>query len=524
PDRLFTVHRNVDKNLLPIIRLENVTKQFPGVLALDHVSMSIYPTEIHAVVGENGAGKSTLMNILAGELQPDSGQIFFQGKPQVIASPFISQRLGISVVYQELALCSNLSIAENISLNSVASRSALGILNKRDFLKDAKSALAQLGMENMNVRQSVGQLSLAQQQMVDIAKALSIKSRVLILDEPNSALTQDESDHLFRVLRQFRGSGGTIIYVSHRLEEVLSLADRITVMRDGKYVDTLPAAEATIDLLISKMVGRAVERLHQREVKNAVRETVILDVRDLNSGRAVQEINLQVRAGEIVGIAGLPDAGRDELVDCLFGLRRCDRGQILINGKPVVVHSPAGAISRGLALIPADRRGAGVMQVMSVQNNIIAANTGVVSRFGIFNRPVARKLSQSYVEQLDIRLYNLSQQMATLSGGNQQKTVVARGLSTKPSVFVLHEPTRGIDVGAKAEIYGILGRLAEQGVGILLISSELPELIGQCDRILVMHGGQIKGDFARSEFSEESILACAMGQMTHGRASTAPVG
>ncbi len=510
----------MDDNRLPIIQLENVTKQFPGVLALDNVSLSVYPGEIHAVIGENGAGKSTLMNILAGELQPDSGRIMFKGKPQVIPNPYVSQQLGISVVYQELALCANLSIAENISLNTAAARFPFGVVSRRNFLNNARSALAQLGMEHMDTRQPVGQLSLAQQQMVDIAKALSFQCEVLILDEPNSALTKEETDHLFDVLRGLRQSGVAIIYVSHRLEEVLSLADRITVLRDGKYVDTLQASSATIEALISKMVGRAVESLHQRAIKAAVRDEVVFEVRDLASGKAVEDVSLTVHAGEIVGIAGLPDAGRDELVDCLFGLRKSDRGQILVNGRPVTIHSPATAIEHGLALIPADRRGAGALLVMSVQNNIIAANTDAVTRFGIFRRPVARKLSQSYVEQLDIRIAGLSQQMATLSGGNQQKTIVARSLSTQPSVFLLHEPTRGIDVGAKAEIYTILGGLAERGVGILIVSSELPELIGQCDRILVMYGGRITGNFIRTELQnfaapEEPILACAMGQATH---------
>lgn len=500
---------------VPIIQLEAITKQFPGVRALDNVSFAIYPGEIHAVIGENGAGKSTLMNILTGELQPDSGRVLFKDKPQVIPNPYVAQQLGISVVHQELALCANLSVAENISLNTVASRFPFGVMNRQGFVKNAKAALSQLGMDYLNLNQPVGQLSLAQQQMVDIAKALSFQCEVLILDEPNSALTKDETDHLFRILRQLRQSGVAIIYVSHRLEEVLSLADRITVLRDGRFVDTLQAADATIDVLIGKMVGRAVESLRQRKGESAASHEVVFEVRNLTSGKAVQDVSLTVRAGEIVGIAGLPDAGRDELVDCLFGLRPHDSGQVLIKGKPVAVRSPATAIEHGLALIPADRRGAGALLVMNVQNNIIAANTGAVSRFGIFRRPVARQLSQSYVEQLDIRIAGLSQQMATLSGGNQQKAIVARGLSTQPSVFLLHEPTRGIDVGAKAEIYTILSGLAENGVGILIVSSELPELIGQCDRILVMYGGRITGNFAHAEFAEEPILACAMGQATH---------
>ncbi len=499
----------------PIIRFENITKQFPGVRALDRVSFSILPGEIHAIIGENGAGKSTLMNLLAGELQPDAGTIYYRGKPQSIPNPHASQQLGLSVVFQESALCPNLTVAENISLNTASTRPFLSPVDRRHFQNRAREALARLGIESVDVQTPVAELSLALRQLVEIAKAISLHSRVLILDEPNSALTSDETDHLFKVLRQLRSDGVTILYVSHRLAEVMSLADRITVLRDGKFIETLPVSEATVDKLIERMVGRAIGGLYERNVAPEVRETTALRVRNLSSDPNVQDVSFAVHAGQVVGIAGLPDSGKDELVSCLFGLRPYQKGEIWIQGQPARIHAPAAAIQRGMVLIPADRREEGALLFMNVQENIVATNLKAVSAWGWLKSATVRRLAQDYVRNLDIRTAGLSQQMATLSGGNQQKAILARGLATKPAVMLLHEPTRGIDVGAKAEIYAILQNLAAEGVAILIVSSELPELISQCDHILVMHAGRIKGQFRREEAREEQILACAMGQLVY---------
>lgn len=501
-------------NVSPIVRLEDISKWFPGVQALDQVSLTVFTGEIHAIIGENGAGKTTLMNILAGEVRPDSGQIIYMGEERQIPNPYVSQQLGISVVYQETALCPNISVAENISLNTAGTRFGLAFANRREFLKVAEEALARLGIEGIDLRRPVGRLSVAQQQLVEIAKALSIQARVLILDEPNSALTQEETENLFSVLRQLRSAGVAIIYVSHRLEEVLSLADRITILRDGRLIDTADASGATIDGLIARMVGRVIDTLYQRAEESAAQARVALEVRNLSGGDEVRDVSFRIYAGEIVGVAGLPDAGKDELVECCFGLRPY-AGEILIDGGVVAMNSPSAAIGRGLAFVPADRRGAGALLVLDVQENVIAASLKAVSNLGLLNRPTIRAVTQEYVDQLDIRIAALSQEMATLSGGNQQKVILARGLATRPSVLLMHEPTRGIDVGAKAEIYGILQGLASEGVAILIVSSELPELIGQCDRILVMHEGCITGRFDRSEADEEHILACAMGQAVH---------
>lgn len=497
-----------------IIRLEKITKRFPGIIALDQVTLSIFPGEIHAVIGENGAGKSTLMNIVAGELQPDDGRIIFDGNTTLIPNPVVSRRLGISVVFQELALCPNLSIAENISLWRTSDLPPLAFLKRGLYKSTADEMLSSLGLTHFNVNQPVGQLSIAKQQMVEIAKAISTQARVLILDEPNSALTQEESDHLFAVIRNLRAAGVAIIYVSHHLQEVLDLADRITVLRDGQVVDTLPIGKATIGSLIASMVGRNIIAA-ERDFAGQASGEPALEVSNLSRAGAFQNVSFQVRAGELVGIAGLPDSYKDELVESLFGLGKIDNGDIYLNKKPARINGPADAIRQGMYLIPADRRGSGALLQMTLEDNIVASSLGMINQVGFIQKTKADALAKRYFEQLDIRATGISQLMANLSGGNQQKVILARGLATEPAVYVLHEPTRGIDVGAKAEIYKILQNLTAQGAAILIISSELPELISQCDRILVMYSGRINGVFRHNEVTEEDILACAMGHAEH---------
>ena len=425
----------------PLVDLRNISKRFPGVQALDSVSLSVEKGEIHALIGENGAGKSTLMNILAGELQPDAGTIDFEGVPRTIANPFLSQSLGIGVVYQELALCPNLSIAENIGLSSAATRPGIAPLSRRQFGSRARAVLERLGLADVNTAMLVSELSVAQQQMVEIAKALARDVKLLILDEPNSALTHDETAHLFDVLRQLRAAGVGIIYVSHRLEEVLRLADRITVLRDGKWVATLDAADATVDALIARMVGREVETLYHREHAAGGQNQVIFSLRDLTVGKAVDAVSLTVHRGEVVGLAGLPDSGKDELVEACFGLRR-HTGEIEIDGRPAALQDPAQAIQHGLAFVPADRRQVGALLAMNVRDNVVAASLRDVSTAGMLQPRRMQVLSQAYVDKLDVRISGLVQQMATLSGGNQQKVILARGMATQPHLLILHEPTR----------------------------------------------------------------------------------
>jgi ribose transport system ATP-binding protein len=418
-----------------------------------------------------------------------------------------------------LALCLNLTIAENISLASLADQPGLMPVRRGQFQVHAQDVMRRLGLNGVNPRQIVGRLSVAQQQLVEIARAISQQCRVLILDEPNSALTIEETEHLFTILRQLRSQGVAIIYVSHRLEEVIRIADRITVMRDGRHIDTSPNEGTTIESLITKMVGRSIDYFRRTESAAPTPAAPppaasALRLRGIRSGRAVAGVDLDVGAGEIVGIAGLPDSGKDELVECIFGLRE-HQGEIYISGRQVAMRSPDAAIRHGLALVPADRRGSGALLVMSVEQNTAAAALGSVSSGGIVRRDQMRRIAQHYVEQLDTRIASLKQKMRTLSGGNQQKVILGRWLATHPAILLLHEPTRGIDVGAKAEIYHILHDLALAGKAILIVSSELPELIGQCDRIIVMHHGRVTGHFTHAEAEEKAILACAMGQALH---------
>ncbi|MBN1265210.1 MAG: sugar ABC transporter ATP-binding protein [Anaerolineales bacterium] len=495
----------------PIIRMVDVSKAFPGVQALDRVSLSFFEGEVHAVIGENGAGKTTLMNILAGEIQPDSGCISYQGDLVRIPDPHVSHQLGIKVVFQELALCPNLSIAENISLNTIQRDRNLTAVKRDVFVEVAHDVLARLGEAGVDVNRTVGQLTIAEQQMVEIAKAISMNVKVLVLDEPNSALTNEETEHLFQIIRQLAEKGVAVIYVSHRLDEVLDIADRISILRDGNLVDTLDNVDTSVDLLISKMVGRKIDGLYQRDQEHSPNNKVLMEVRKFTVGEIIRDLSFQVFEGEVLGFAGLPDSHKDILIESCFGLHTYT-GEILINNSPVRVNSPADAIANSLAFIPADRRNAGAIVKLDVRANIITSSLEAVGRYGFLHTNRIDRISREYVEKLDIRIAKLTQLMSTLSGGNQQKVILSRGLVTQPAVLLLHEPTRGIDVAAKVEIYRNLQTLAREKLGIVIVSSEIPELIGQCDRILVMYQGRINGEFNRATSNEEDILACAMGQ------------
>jgi len=475
------------------------------------VDLTLHSGEVHALLGENGAGKSTLINILAGELQPDAGELFVNGERVRFKSPRHASALGISVVYQELSLCPNLSAAQNISLHLAADS---GLLRRVDGMKinsAAEKLLGRLGLNDLNVTLPIRSLSLGQRQLVEIAKALTTDLRVLILDEPNSALTNAESAHLFRIIRELRNQGIAIVYVSHRLEETMQLVDRITILRDGEGVDTGRRESFTIQDLIRKMVGREINHLFSRDPLREPAESLAMVVNKLNSGDLLRDVSFELRAGEILGVGGLPGSGKDELVDCLSGIREF-RGDIRIAGRKIKMRSTEDVIRAGMALVPADRRSAGAFQVLSVLDNVAAASLNKVSRWSVLSRKKMTELADTYLPRMNLRAASVEQKVGTLSGGNQQKIVLARGLATEPRVLLLHEPTRGIDVGAKTEIYQILNQLAGRGIAILIVSSELPELIGQCDRILAMHDGRIAGDYSKGEASEERILASAMGQ------------
>jgi ABC-type sugar transport system ATPase subunit len=494
----------------PIIFAQGISKSFGNTLALRSVDLTLHPGEVHALLGENGAGKSTLINILAGELQPDAGEIFVRGERIRFKDPRHATSMGISVVYQELSVCPNLTAAQNISLHRAADSGFLTRVDRKHLISSAQTLLHRLGLLNLDVSIPVRLLSLGQRQLVEIAKALTTDLKVLILDEPNSALTHEESAHLFRVVRELRDQGMAIVYVSHRLEETMELVDRITILRDGRVVDTAKREEFSIPNLIQKMVGREVNHLFHREPLSQPRPTTALLVRNLNNN-VLKDISFDLQVGEIVGIGGLPGSGKDELVECLSGIRDF-KGEVAITGQQIKIHSTEDVIRAGIALVPSDRRSAGAFQVLSILDNVAAASLRKVNRWGILSRKRMRVLADTYLSRMNLKASSIEQKVGTLSGGNQQKVVLARGLATEPRVLLLHEPTRGIDVGAKAEIYQILNQLAARGIAILIVSSELPELVGQCDRIYAMHNGRITGEYSRQEANEERILASAMGQ------------
>ena len=493
-----------------IVEIAGVTKRFPGVLALDHIHVGFRAGEVHAVVGENGAGKSTLMHILAGDLQPSEGEIRVDGKATHLASPLDSRAAGIVVVYQELALCPTMTIAENVVMSDMARRRVASLVPRAMMRAEARAALERLGMESLDPGIRVSRLSVAEMQLVEIARAVRQRARVLVLDEPNSALSRRESERLFDVVRQLRAEGVTVTYVSHHLREVLDLADRVTIMRDGRTIETLDNQDLSEQRLIRSMVGRDLGDVPPWRMNLAARSEgnpVVLSVTDLKAP-GLEGLSFEVRAGEILGVGGLPDSGKDALGEALFGL--CPReGRVAING----AETPADALASirsGMAFVPADRRGAGGLLAMTVADNVVSASLKRFSLAGVLQRAAIRREARAQVARLDARIARLGQKLGTLSGGNQQKIILGRSLVTNPRVLILHEPTRGIDVGAKAEIYGILRGIAGEGVAIVLISSEVPELLMNAERVLVLRRGRISGELRGEAMTEAEILGRAM--------------
>jgi ABC-type sugar transport system ATPase subunit len=503
----------------PILEAENIDKRFPGVHALDNVSLTITPGEVHAVVGENGAGKSTLMKILAGAYGPDRGTIRIDGEAVTIENPRAAQDLGIITIYQELSLVDALSVGENVFLGDLPTRS--GGSWRVDWPTVWSRAAELLERVGLRIRPQtrVRDLSVAQKQMVEIARALARNVRVLILDEPTSSLTERETEKLFEIISQLRNRGVGIIYISHRLGEVFRIAQQVTVLRDGIVVGSLPVRDASEELLVRMMVGRDLARLFTEA--RASDAPVRLEVRGLSRRGVLHDVSLSLRGGEIVGLAGLVGAGRTELARCLFGADSISEGEILLDGAKVDIRSPGHAVDLGIALVPEDRKLQALILGMGVRENL---SLPVLDRLGspfVPSRRRERALASDYIRSLTIRTPHMEQRVSALSGGNQQKVVIARWLATKPKVLILDEPTRGIDVGAKAEVHALIARLAEQGVAILMISSELPEILGMSHRILVMRGGRIVAEIPRQDATEESIMAAATGQADHSAKATA---
>ncbi|MDR1390327.1 MAG: sugar ABC transporter ATP-binding protein [Treponema sp.] len=490
-----------------LMRAEHITKAFSGVPALKDVRFSLNAGEVHALLGENGAGKSTLVKILAGVYTKDEGTIWVGGAEVESLTPKKAADLGIAIIHQELNLCSHLSVAENIFLGREVTRSKGWLLNKRAANDEARKILQGLNID-IDPETVVGQLQVSKQQMVEIAKALSQNARILIMDEPTSALTSSEIEELFRIVRSLKEKGHGIIYISHRLEELQHIVDRATILRDGNHVTTLNYSETTMQELISHMVGRSITEKFPH-VKCPVGKTV-LEVKNLNAGRMVRDISFELREGEIVGIAGLMGAGRTEMTRALYGIDKKQSGEIILDGRAITIRKPSDSIQQGIVLVPEDRKKDGLFTRLSIRNNIGMPNLDLISSyFGIVSKTREKDMAHKCRDDLKIRLASIEYDSANLSGGNQQKVVVGKWMARNFRAALFDEPTRGIDVAAKVEIYNIINRLKQQGMGILFVSSELPEILGFADRILVMCDGRITGDLLRKDATQEIILDLA---------------
>jgi ribose transport system ATP-binding protein len=492
----------------PILELQGIVKRFPGVVALAGVDLDLRAGEVHVLLGENGAGKSTLVKVLAGVHRPDAGEIRVDGRPVRLGSPRDAQALGISTIHQELALVPDMTVAENVFLGRepLASR-RLGIVDRRALVRAARDLLGGLALR-IAPEAIVRRLGLAQQQMVEIAKALSLDARVIVMDEPTAVLTATEIDALFAMIARLRARGVAVVYISHRLEEVKRVGDRATILRDGARVRTVGVADATVDELIRLMVGRDLAEKFPRTPTAPGEE--VLRVEGLTRRGVLHGVSFALRRGEILGLAGLVGSRRTELARAVFGADPVDGGRVVLRGRPARIASPADAITCGLALLPEDRKQHGIFATLPVKDNVTLAALGRFCRLGVLDLARERRHAEEFVRALHVATPDVDRWALHLSGGNQQKVIVARWLSTSADIFLFDEPTRGIDVGAKVEVYRLMNDLAARGAAVLMISSELPEILGMSDRVLVMRQGRIAGELPRAEATEEAILALAL--------------
>ena len=484
-----------------ILTLKNITKEFPGVKALDDVTINIERGTIHGLVGENGAGKSTLIKILAGIYQPNKGEIILDGKPCRFNSPIEARRAGISVVHQEIKLAEPLSVAENMFLGNVQLKN--GLVDWKGMRRRAREIVEDLGMD-IDINAQVSSLTVAKKQIVEIMHAINNNSRILIMDEPSAVLTDRELEVMFRIVKQLRDKGITIIYISHRLDEIFGLCSNVSVLRDGRHIDTIPVASVDRQGLINMMVGREMGQEYPKEVGNV--GGTILEVKNLSRG-ILQDISFEVKSGEVFGISGLVGAGRTELARAILGIDKPESGEVYVRGKKVHYRTFADAIRDGLGLIPEDRKLQGLVQIMSVKRNTTLVNMKRVLRAGVISSSLEEKLSKEYADKLHVVTPSMETEVQYLSGGNQQKVVIAKWLFQNSEILFLDEPTRGIDVGAKAEIYRLINRMAKEGKTTIMISSEMPELLGMCDRIMVMHEGHKMGELNAAEATQAKIMA-----------------
>jgi ABC-type sugar transport system ATPase subunit len=490
-----------------LLEMVNVDKKFPGVYALKGVNFELESGEVHALLGENGAGKSTLMKILSGIYSIDGGEIYINGEKANIHSVNDAQKYGISIIHQEIALVPYLSIAENIFLGKELLTKSKMVDMKRMY-REAQKLLDDYSID-LDAKSIVAGLTVAQQQMVEIVKAVSFNSKILIMDEPTSALSDKEVEFLFDTIQNLKAKGVGIVYISHRMNELFRITDRITVMRDGTYIGTVKTSQTSNDELISMMVGRDLENYYIRE--RTATDEVVLKVKNLSKKGVLENINFELKKGEILGFAGLVGAGRSELMKCIFGLDPFDEGEIYVNDKKVEIQNPADAIRNKIAYVTENRKEEGLFLIKSVGYNVTIKVLDKFIRFLRVHKNKENAITNKYIEELSIKTPNSDQLVGNLSGGNQQKVLISRWLATEPKVLILDEPTRGVDVGAKSEIYAIMNRLAKEGVSIIMISSELPEVINMSDRIAVMHNGKIQKIIEDENVSQETIMHYATG-------------
>ena len=492
-----------------VLEMRNISKNFPGVKALNNVNFFVKKGEVHALLGENGAGKSTLMKILSGTYMPDNGEIFIEGEKVTFSHPLDGIRHGIAVIYQELNLVPTMNAIDNVLLGHEISKN--GFIREKENKEEALKWLNLVGkdiIKNYNI--PVSELSVAQQQMVEIAKALSLNAKILVMDEPSATLTDKELDKLFSIIRELKNKGVTIIYISHRLEEIFYICDRATVLRDGNYINTVEIKDVDKNKIISMMIGRDLKNTFPPKT-NIVKQDVLLSVKNLNIGKKIKNVSFDLHAGEILGVFGLVGSGRTELMRAIIGADKYDNGIIILEGKKVCFKHPKESIKMGIGFATEDRKEQGLFLNLDIKSNISMACLEKFKKNGIIDSRKEVKNALEYINELNIKTPSIYKNVNELSGGNQQKVVLAKWLSTNSKILILDEPTHGIDVGAKYEIYTLMNNLAEKGFGVIMISSELPEILGMSDRIIVMHEGRITGQLKREEANESTVMHYATG-------------
>lgn len=495
------------------VEMTGINKSFSGVHVLKDIHLNVRKGEVHALMGENGAGKSTLIKILSGVYSRDSGTVKVKGEEVAFANPKDAEERGINIIHQELNIIPHLTVTQNMFLGKELTYGKFGFLNKKAMKEATLESLKELGVTNINPEEPAGNLSVGQQQMIEIARALATKSELIIMDEPTAALTDREIEILFQVVNSLRERGVSIIYVSHRMEEIFQICDRITVLRDGEYIGTENIKDTSFDEVVRMMVGRELgERFPTRSSEIG---EVIFEVEDLEIKNLFEKVNFEVRAGEILGIAGLMGAGRTEIMETIFGYRKKSKGTVKLNGKELVIKHPLDAIKAGLAFITEDRKDKGLVINASIRENIALTNINSISSKGVISKTRETELVNKLMKKLHVRAAGMNQEVKRLSGGNQQKVVIAKWIGINPKVLLLDEPTRGVDIGAKKEIYSIMNELSENGVAIIMVSSELPEVLGVSDRIMVIHEGKVTGVLNREEADQEKIMVAATGRVNN---------